>query len=125
MPVPDKTYPRVIPFESSLDDNRSMLPAKREQLKSALSKTTFTLEAENILRINYPPEEVRQVRIVNIDYSVFRVDFILADDPHALRRVNLFPRAGWHQNNLFANGSFDRMQREDGPGFARLIFPEI
>lgn len=120
-----ENYPKKITFESPLDDNRSMLPARREKLKSALSKTTFTLEAENILRIDYPPEEVRQVRIVNIDDSILRVDFVLADDPaDAMHRVCLFPQSGWNRKTFFSKGFFNDLTRKDTPGKTVIKFPK-
>lgn len=115
-------YPREITFRSPLSEKRSLFPAFRARLESALSKTRFILLDENTLQIDFPQDKVRQVRVVNIDDSIFRVDFILVEDPAAMHRVNLYPDTGWNHENFFRRGKFDNCRREDAPGRVVLTF---
>jgi len=119
--VKKNEYPREITFGSVLDrcKNPDDLNAG---LRCVITNTKMTMLAENILQIDYPEELVEQVRTVDVDDTIFRIDLV-KKETFGLDRVCLFPHVPWKRENFFKNRRFDQGRRTETPGRVVLEYP--
>ena len=113
-------YPKSISFkvispEGMTEDARKWFRRLREEVK-------MTMLAENILRIEYPSDVVSEIKVLNVDDSIFRLNFV---DPE--KKFNLlnciFPYVPWNLNEEFFKDRFRKLKRTDSEGVLILEYP--
>ena len=116
----NNSYPKDISFSSRLNYwTHYDCPQK---IKEAIEGTKMVLLAENVLQITYPEELVEQVRTVNVDDTIFRIDLVLKGT-QGLDRERLFPDVPWNRKNFFENKRFDHAKRTESPGRVTIEYP--
>ena len=91
-----------------------------EKLKIGLK---FTMFAENIIQVEYPAELVWQIRTVNVDNTIYRVDFLLKG--HEEDRIAFFPYVHWNRKNFFKKGRFNHSKRTTSDGKIVIEYPKL
>ncbi len=118
----NSTYPKTVDFSSRLNWwAHYECPQKN---KEAIEGTRMTLLAENVLQIDYPEALVEQIRTVNVDDTVFRIDLILKGT-QGVDRECLFPKVPWTRKNFFRNARFDNGRRTEAPGRVTIEYPTL
>ena len=115
-------YPKDISFSSRLTYWAHYDCPVR--IKKAIEGTKMVLLAENILQIDYPEELVEQVRTVDVDDTIFRIDLVLKGT-QGLGRECLFPEVPWDRKNFFKNKRFDNGKRTETPGRVTIEYPTL
>jgi len=112
-------YPKTIPFETC---NPTGLTKDAQNWISRLKKEVkITLLAENILNIEYPSDIVKEIRTVNVDDLIYRLDFIAPED----RFFNcgcIFPDIPWN-NRAFMQNRWINGVRKSIKGNLTLTYP--
>lgn len=65
---------KTISFESA--NPSEFAPDAQQWLRRVKDEVKISLPEKNILRVEYPADIVKQVRCVNVDDSIFRLDLI-------------------------------------------------
>ena len=116
-------YPKEITFDSALDQCKNP-DDLNSGLRCIITNTKMTLLAENILQIDYPEDLIEQVRTVDVDDTIFRIDLI-KKEPFWYSRVCLFPHIHWNRENFFKNKRFDNGKRTETPGRVVIEYPTL
>ena len=119
--MPENNYPKNIGFESA--NPTGFTPDAQQWLRRIKDEVRISLPEKNILRIEYPKDIVKQVRCVNVDDSIFRLDLI---DPRG---------KFWTCNCIFPNLPADSRKhmlenwgkgvRHEDNGVLTITYPEI
>ena len=115
-------YPKTLTFGSRL--SRYPHDDHPQYAKDAIVGTTFTLLTENVLQVDYPEALVEQVRTVDVDDSIFRIDLVYRNS-NGLGRECLFPHVPWTRENFFFNRRFDDGRRTTSPGRVVIEYPTL
>ena len=115
----NNTYPRTLGFECHNPDD--FTGEARAWLERLRKEVRMTMPAENILRIEYPADIVRQIRTVNIDGMIYRLDFIDPNDEFWLIHC-VFPNVPWN-NREFMKSRFGRGKRTESEGMLTIEYP--
>ena len=118
----NSTYPKTVEFTSRL--NWWAHYDCPQKIKEAIEGTRITLLAENLLQIDYPEALVEQVRTVDVDNTIFRIDLILKET-QGLGRECLFPPVPWPRESFFRNARFDNGRRTEAPGRVTIEYPTL
>lgn len=116
-------YPKELEVETPLSEFEKESDAP-QLLKEVVARTKFTLLEENILQIDYPQNLVEQVREVNIDNWIYRIDFIYRDEPLSLKNC-FFPKVPWTSKNFFRTGRFGKGKRTESENRIVIEYPRI
>lgn len=116
-------YPKEITFDSVLDrcKNPNNIP---DGIRATIANTKMALLAENVLQIDYPEALVEQVRTVDVDDTIFRIDLV-KKETFGLDRICLFPHVPWKRENFFKNKRFDHGKRTETPGRVIIEYPAL
>ena len=120
--MPKTQYPKQISFGSRL--TRWPKDEHPQRSVDAIARTRFTLLAENKLRIDYPEDLVEQVRTVDVDHAIFRIDLVYRGT-EGLGRETLFPEVPWTRENFFFNRRCDHGRRTTAPGCVVIEYPSL
>lgn len=82
-----------------------------------------TMLAENIIQVEFPAELVYQIRTVNVDDTIYRLDFLLKG--HEENRLAFFPYVHWNRKNFFRNGRFHHSKRTTSDGKIIIEYPKL
>lgn len=110
-------YPKEVYFEKPRFSEENL------EIKEVVANTKMTLLDENILQVEYPQDLVKQIRCVNVDDSIFRLDFVLYKSDYV--RYCFFPHCGWNRENFFKNKRIDNYKRDESDGRLVLTFPKL
>ena len=116
-------YPKVLEVKTPLSDYENAEDAPK-LIRDVVAQTKFTMLAENILQIDYPTDLVEQVREVNVDDSIYRIDFIYRDTPASVHNC-FFPKVPWFSKNFFETGRFAKSQRTVMRNRIKIEYPPI
>jgi hypothetical protein len=114
-------YPKAIGFNGPRDLGSST-PGYRDVCRKVMDGMKMTMLHENILQVEYPAELVRQIRTVNVDDRIFRLDIVPSGHD---TRLCLFPTVPWNTETFFRNGRFLKGRREETEGKLILVYPEL
>lgn len=117
----ENTYPKRISYDGPRN-LASYTPGFHDLCREVMTGMRMTMLDENILQIEYPANLVKQIRTVNVDDSVFRLDFILTGHD---TRVCFFPYVPWGRKDFFQNKRFLSGQREEKPGKLIITYPKL
>lgn len=116
----ENNYPQSIGFEST--SPKGFTPDAQQWLRRIKDEVKISLPKKNVLRIEYPSDIVKQVRCVNVDDSIFRLDLIDPRDKF------------WNCNSIFPDIPADsrRLMLENWgksvrcgrPGHLEIVYPE-
>lgn len=98
-------------------------PELNDFIEKLMIGLKFTMLAENIIQVEYPAELVWQIRIVNVDDTTYRADFLLKG--HEADRIVFFPYVHWNRKNLFRNGRFNHSKRTTSEGKIVTEYPKL
>lgn len=111
-------YPRTIGFK--LHDTEGLTDDARQWLDRLKAEVKMTMPTENSLVIEYPSDIVSQIRRVNVDDCIFRLDFFDPGDKfHFVHCV--FPDVPWN-NRTFMQEYWDKCIRIENKGQLTLEF---
>ncbi len=88
-----------------------------------ISEMKMTKLSENVLQIDYPQEIVSQIRTVNVDDCIYRLDIVFKG--HEGHRFCFFPHAGWTRENFFQNDRFMNVIRTPEKNRLTLTYPKL
>jgi len=71
-------YPKAIGFKCH--NPEGLTADAQEWLRRLRNEVTITMLAENIIQIKYPADIVELIKTVNVDDTIYRLDFIAPDD---------------------------------------------
>lgn len=117
----DNVYPRAVTFETA--NPEGFTPEARSWLERLRKEVRMTMPAENILRIEYPSDIVTQIRTVNVDGCIYRLDFISPEDRFFMCDC-VFPSVPWNSRE-FMNGRWAMGCRSEGDGVLTIIYPPL
>lgn len=112
-------YPKQINFKTVKPDGFSQ--SAREWLERLNNEVKMTMLAENILQIEYPPDIITNIRTVNVDDCIYRLDFIAPDDRFWLCKC-VFPNVPWN-NKVFMTSRWHLGRRIEINGLLTLTYP--
>ena len=118
----EKLYPREISFDSPLRNIKEEEPAY-DYIKKVVDNTHMYQLDENIIKIIYPSDLVKEIRTVNVDDCIFRLDFKYREE-HFLYE-SFFPNCGYNSENFFKNRRFYNSERIEETGKLTLIYPQL
>lgn len=116
-------YPKEITFGSALDRCKDPNDLNAG-IRVIITNTKMAMLAENILQIDYPEELIEQVRTVDVDDTVYRIDLVKRETI-GLGRICLFPHVPWNHENFFKNKRFDNGKRTETPGRVTIEYPTL
>lgn len=121
MTMPISNHSQIIGFEST--NPKGVTPDAQQWLRRVKDEVKISLPEKNVLRVEYPKDIIKQVRCVNVDDSIYRLDLI---DPR-----NKF----WNCNCIFPNLPADsrkhmlenwgKSKRHEERGVIVITYPEI
>lgn len=106
----------VISFTSP--NPKGLTPEAQEFLKSLVEGLKMEMPDKDTLVVHYPKDLVKQVRVVNVDDTIFRLDFV----DHKDYRWCVFPNVPWNNRKFFFNRFKYGRRKEDPDGTITLIF---
>ena len=112
-------YPKPVQFQTH--DGSGFTDEAKAWLERIRTEVKLSMLAENVLRIEYPTDLVAQVRTVNVDDCIFRLDLYDPGDRFHLCHC-IFPDVPWN-NRLFMLGRWPKQKRTEEPGVVTLTFP--
>lgn len=113
--------PNNISFESA--NPRGFTPDAQQWLRRVKDEVKISLPEKNILRVEYPADIVEQVRCVNVDDSIFRLDLI---DPRGkFWNCNcIFPDIPADSRKLILE-NWGKTVRHEENGVLTITYPEF
>lgn len=115
-------YPKRISYDGPRNMG-SFFPAIHDLLQQVMIGLRMTHLDENVLQVEYPADLVQQIRLVDVDDTIFRLDFVLTGHPE--NRFCFFPHTHWGRKNFFKNGRFNNCRREETNGRLLVICPKL
>lgn len=112
-------YPKKIAFECS--DKKGLTPDAQAFISRLENEVVIMMPAENIIRIDYPADLIKQVRTVNVDDTIYRLDFI--DKTEGFFRTCVFPDVPWDRE--FMRTRWNHGKRTEAPGRLTIEYPTI
>lgn len=113
-------YPKSITFKCY--DTKDFTPDAQAFISRLKNEIVITMPAENIIHIEYPADIIRQVRTVNVDDTIYRLDFI--DKDNSYRMCNcVFPDVPWGRD--FMRTRWNQGKRTEKPGSLTIEYPAI
>jgi len=113
-------YPKAIGFKCH---NPEGLTADAQEWLSRLrNEVTITMLAENIIQIKYPSDIVELVKTVNVDDTIYRLDFIAPDDRFGMCNC-VFPDVPWN-NHDFMQNRWGKGLRVESKGVLFIEYPK-
>lgn len=120
LPMKDNQYPRTVTFETA--NPEGFTPVARSWLERLRREVRMTMPAENILRIEYPSDIVEQIRSVNVDGCIYRLDFISPGNRFFMCNC-VFPSVPWNRRD-FMNNRWPLGRRTEAEGVLTVEYPE-
>lgn len=109
-------YPKEIEFSTRA--SLGLTPNAQNFLAILKEKISLRMLEKNELEITYPANMVKEVRIVNVDDQIFRLDFVDYKD----YRWCIFPDIPWN-NRAFFEEFWSNCKRETvSAGIIRISF---
>lgn len=115
-------YPKQISFDGPRNWG-SFFPELRNLVEKVMIGMKVTMLAENIIQVEFPAELVYQIRTVDVDDTIYRLDFLLKG--HEENRLAFFPHVHWNRKNFFRNGRFDHGKRTTSDGKIIIEYPKL
>jgi hypothetical protein len=115
-------YPRKISYDGPRNLG-SFYPDFHDLVVKVMIGLKFTMLAENIIQVEYPAELVWQIRTVDVDDAIYRLDFLLKG--HEEHRIAFFPHVHWNRKNFFLNGRFNNSKRTTSDGKIVIEYPKL
>lgn len=112
-------YPKQINFKCH--DPNGMTPDAQEWIGRIKEETKIMMLAENIIQITYPADIVEQIRTVNIDNVIYRLDFVAPDDQFWMCDC-VFPEVPWN-NHDFMKNRWGKGLRVESEGVLLIEYP--
>lgn len=111
-------YPKKIVFEYC--DKKGFTPDAQEFISRLEKEIVITMLAENVIRIDYPSDLIKQVRTVNVDDTIFRLDFIDKAERFLICGC-VFPNVPWGRK--FMQTRWGHGKRTETPGSLTIEYP--
>lgn len=113
-------FPIEIDFECH--DTKGLTPDARQWINRLKEEVKIKLLAENGIGIKYPPDIVKEIRTVNVDDMIYRLDFI--DPGNRFNMCNcVFPKVPWN-NKEFMTKRWPHGKRYGREGCLIIRYPE-
>ena len=119
--MPEDNYPKTISFECT--DPKGCTPDAKEWLRRIKAEVKLTLLSKNVLRVDYPTDIVKQVRRVNVDDRIFRLDLISPGDKFWMCKC-VFPALPQETKRLILE-HWDQCSYQSEEGTVIYTFPKI
>lgn len=115
-------YPKQISYDGPRNLG-GFYPEFHDLVRKVMIGLKFTMLAENIIQVEYPAELVWQIRTVNVDDTIYRLDFLLKG--HEEDRIAFFPYVHWNRKNFFKKGRFYNSKRTTSDGKIVIEYPKL
>lgn len=115
-------YPKQISYDGPRNLG-GFYPEFHDLVEKVMIGLKFTMLAENVIQVEYPAELVWQIRAVNVDDTIYRLDFLLKG--HEEDRVAFFPHIHWNRRNFFRKGRFNHSKRTTFDGKIVIEYPKL
>lgn len=112
-------FPKKLTLKAP-DTNRLTEEAK-EHVRMVTEKTTITMLAENIIKIEYPAELIDYIKTVRNDYIDYRLDFIDHGDVYWMCNCYFPQGTGWGRE--FFKNRWGKGKRTETKGCLIIEYP--
>lgn len=119
--MPENEFPKTIGFESA--NPTGYTPAAQQWLRRIKDEVRISLPEKNVLRIEYPADIVKQVRCVNVDDSIFRLDLIDPRDRFWICN-SIFPKLPADSSKHMLENWGQGLRNEEN-GVLTITYPKI
>lgn len=115
----DNEYPKTIAFSCS--DDADLSTDAKIWLTRIKKEVHISMPMENAIRIDYPTDLVGQVRMVNVDDTILRLDL---KDPCGRFWMcdSIFPNLPWDMRR-FMRERWSKGVRRQGDGCVTFVYP--
>jgi len=114
-------YPITIGFDTA--NPEGLTDDAKEWLRRIKNEVKLTMPTKNMLHIEYPVDIVKEVRTVNIDDKIYRLDLTAPEDKYFMCKC-IFPHIPW-SNHEFMRNRWKHGIRTESKGLLTIEYPSI